>query len=127
MPDAATETALRSALQKAGYALAHDAPYLVDYSVAERSARTGISSKPGGEWLSEEEPKQPLFSCKQKTHRITFTITERATGAALYTGSAEEHHCRATLAESRDALIKAILSDVPQPAGKRVLRRAGRN
>lgn len=126
-PDPATEAALRAALQQAGFSVTTDADYTVDYAVAERPSGYGVSAAPGGEWLSEEKAKRPFSSCKERTHRITLTVVERKTGTPLYRGSAEEHHCRATLPESKGALIAAILADLQAPQGKREVRRKGGN
>jgi hypothetical protein len=125
--DAAAAAALADALRAAGYSVADDADYLIDFALAARPAAFGVHAGGSTAPLSAAKRKKPLQSCKDHTHRLTLTIADRKTGNTLYRGSAEEHHCKATLAESRAALISAVVGDLKKPGGARVLKRGGKD
>ncbi len=125
--DAATAAALTEALRAQGYVVADDGAYLVDFALAERPAATSVSTGESTAPLSAAKKRKPLQSCKDQTHRLTLTVADRKSGATVYRGSAEEHHCKATLAENTATLIGAIVADLKQPGGVRVLKRGGRN
>jgi hypothetical protein len=124
--DEATAKALADALRAQGYSVADDADYLIDFALAQRPAALGITTAGSTTPISAATVRKPLQSCKDNTHRLTVTVADRKTGAMLYRGSAEEHHCKATLAESRGALIDAVVADLKKPGGARVLKRGGR-
>jgi hypothetical protein len=123
--DEATAKALADALGAQGYKVADDADYLIDFALAQRPAALSIATGSNAP-LSPAKKAKPLQSCKDNTYRLTVTVADRKTGATLYRGSAEEHHCKATLAESRGALIDAVVADLKKPGGARVLKRGGR-
>ncbi len=124
--DEATAAALANALRAQGYGFADDADYLIDFALAERPAALGITTTGSTAPISAAKARKPLQSCKDNTHRLTVTVADRKTGTILYNGSAEEYHCKTTLAESRGALISAVIADLKKPGGVRMLKHAGR-
>jgi hypothetical protein len=123
--DGETQAALAAALTKQGYAVESDGDYILDFSFADRPATIGVSVGQA-DTLSGAKAKKPLQSCKERTHRLTLLIVERKTGQPVYRSGAEEHHCKGTLAESRNALINAVVSDIKQPVPEHLIPRNGR-
>lgn len=124
--DATTGTALAAALTRQGYRVGDDGAYVVDFSLAERPATMGVTPSKAERALSAAKARKPLQSCQDRTHRFTLVILDRKTGEAAYRGDAEEHHCRATLDDSRTHLIEAVVADLKQPKGAYQLTRPGK-
>ncbi len=124
--DAATHRALAATLTRAGFSVGDDGAYMVDFSLAERPATMGVTPGKTERALSAAKGRKPLQSCQDRTHRFTLVILDRKTGETAYRGDAEEHHCRATLDDSRPHLIDAVVADLKQPKGVYELSRPGK-
>jgi hypothetical protein len=124
--DLLTRSMMEAAFAKKGYVVAADGDYVADFSLADRPAGIGISQAKTESWLSPSKKRAPFQSCQDRTHRLTVVVVDRKTGQTVYRGGAEEHHCRGTLAQSRDALVQAVVADVQQPKGEQQIPRSGK-
>ncbi len=124
--DGETQSILGAALSKRGYMVSDEGDYILDFSLADRPAAMGASIGQSGPSLSAVKTKKPLQSCKDRTHRLTILIADRKSGQTVYQGGAEEHHCKGSLADSRAAMVNALVADIRQPGGVRLLSRKGK-
>lgn len=120
-----------SALERKGLRMADDAPMLVDIALAERPASISISVGEESDTAIVAAQKESKFlqSCDDKEHRLTVSIVERATGQAVYSGTASEYHCKGLIGDSLPHLVRGAMSDfgdAPNSDAKEFIRtRAG--
>ena len=112
---------LTEALLTAGYAIDPNGAVLIDLGVSERPATMGIADQ------SAPRKRAFLQSCRYRTYRVTLSAVDRRTGAILARASAEEHHCRAPLADVAPHLLRQAAAALQADAGERRLTRDGVN
>jgi hypothetical protein len=125
--DMQTRQLIEAALIRQGYQLAADGEFVVDFSLAERSAEMGVSPGAPNAWLSSAKKKTMFQSCKDRIHRLTLLVTDRRTGQLVFRGGAEQSHCKGSLATSRTALVDAVVADLKKPMGDRQISVHGVN
>ncbi|MCB2083963.1 MAG: hypothetical protein KDD90_07930 [Sphingomonadaceae bacterium] len=125
---AAFEAALHRALANSSIRLDKDAPYLGDFAIALRDARTGLAEPQDttGEsgqvdWASDPRKRRLFDGCKAKRIRATLVILSRESGAIVYRGEGEADACGFT-EKDYDRLAARLVEDAlgrgqQQPAG----------
>jgi hypothetical protein len=122
----AARAAVELQLGKMGYSFAADAPLMLSLGVSERAA--GIVLRDGaGNALSPAKGKRLLQDCGDRMLRLSVNVVDRSNGASLYTGSAQEAHCHATLDEAMQRLSTGALADIGQPRGVTVQTASARD
>ncbi len=114
---------IEKSLAARGYGLAEDGPFILDAAFGLRAGTIAVFGKDAQKTLSPPQKKGFLSSCVKQVHRLTLSVLERASGAPVYQGAAEEAHCRDNAAESLPHLIDALAVDMAKPGVERWLPR----
>ena len=64
--------------------------------------------------IAAAKSQKRFQSCKDHEYRLTVNLFDQALGKKLYSGSAAEYHCNATIAQSLPFLIDSALSGLDQ-------------
>lgn len=102
------------ALAAKSFIAADDAPILVHIALADRPASIAMTTGEEGDVsiIANQKERKPLQSCKDVEHRLTINMVNTANGAALYSGTAAEYHCKGTMEQSLPHLIDGALADL---------------
>lgn len=95
------------------------ATIVLAYGLSERPANMTIAG------LSPAERKHRFQNCGRIV-RLTISLSSRESGKLLYSGSAEEYHCKASPEEVLPHLAAAILPDGTWPTASITLKRKGK-
>lgn len=113
--------ALRSALQSHSVAVADNAPIILEYSVSERDAETGIADTPPAgstevSWQSKKRKSRLFDNCDVNRIRAGLLLVDRTSGAVAYRGTGDLDTCAVTGEQLRD-LAEALVSDALSNSG----------
>jgi len=116
--------AVAAALAGQGYVVAPQAQAVVTVGLAEREAVTAVTA-PGGT-ISAAKRQRLLQNCADRTQRVTlaFYTTPDAEPVRAF---AEEHHCKAALADDLPALAARAVDGLLHPGDPRVTTRLSRD
>lgn len=108
-------SALRKTLQDSSVAIAEDAPLILEYSVSQRDAETGIADplQPGTTdvtWQSDERKSKLFDGCDVTRLRGGLLLVERASGTVAYRGTGDMDTCAVTDGQVRQ-LAQALVAD----------------
>jgi hypothetical protein len=106
-----------------GYSVADDGAYILDVAFGTRPGDIAIFGKQPTLPMSASQKKSALSACKKQVHRLTVSVLERASGNAIYQGTAEQTHCNADASISLPQLVDSITADFAKPGGNRVVNR----
>lgn len=128
--DSATELAAAQALlvqglTEKGYRLANDADMVLTVGISDRPAQLAV--KNGSRILSPAKRPRLLQNCADREYRMTIELTRKTDGTRLYSGNANEYHCKASLTETLPSLAKRLIADIERPRGAKSLVRLGRD
>lgn len=107
--------ALRKSLQVSSVAIADDAPLILEFSVSQRDAETGIADPlaPGTRdvtWQSDERKSKLFDGCGVTRLRAGLLLVERASGTIAYRGTGDMDTCAVTDGQVRQ-LAQALVAD----------------
>lgn len=107
--------ALRKTLQDSSVAVAENAPLILEYSISQRDAETGIADplQPGASdvtWQSDERKSKLFDGCDVTRLRGGLLLVERASGTVAYRGTGDMDTCAVTDAQVRQ-LAEALVAD----------------
>ncbi len=106
-----------------GYSVADDGAYILDVAFGTRPGDIAVFGKEPSLPVSASQKKSALSSCKKQVHRLTVAVLDRASGHAVYQGTAEETHCTADASISLPQLVDSITADFAKPGGNRIITR----
>jgi len=118
-----------AALRQRGWSQAESGSYLLAVTLADRPATIALKAgddfgKPVGT-LAPAADRSNNKGCARRDHRLTITLTERASGAVVYTGAASEFHCKAGLDETLPHLVAAAVERLDTGSGRVQIARDG--
>lgn len=124
-PDASHRfgNALANAFARKKVSRSNDAPFLVDYGLAQSAASTEIREKPRGETdgaparsVAIARKSSPFDKCAAQRMRATLSLIDRASGAIRYRGEATIVDCAFTEDDER-AMANALVADAMSQLG----------
>ncbi|CAO1654894.1 hypothetical protein [Parasphingorhabdus sp. NYA22] len=103
-------------LNERGYESSPDASILVHVALSDRPADIAVDAgaKDAEQSIAAAKSQKRFQSCKDHEYRLTVNLFDQARGKKLYSGSAAEYHCNATIAQSLPFLIDSALSGLDQ-------------
>jgi hypothetical protein len=103
-----------AALAEKQFTAVDEAPVRVHIALANRPASIALTTgeKDDVRVIASPKERKPFQSCDDVEHRFTLTMVDSANGATLYSGTAAEYHCKASLEQSLPYLIDAALLDL---------------
>lgn len=116
-------------LRQRGWSQVEQGDYLLAVTLAERPATITLAAgddfgKPAGT-LAPAADRSNNKGCARSDHRLTITLTERASGALVYAGSASEFHCKAALNDTLPHLVAAAVDRLDSGGGRVQFAREG--
>ncbi|MBL0924537.1 MAG: hypothetical protein IBJ12_08760 [Sphingomonadaceae bacterium] len=114
-------------LSQMGFVQANNASIYLEVTFDVRDASLSLGSELGSGSLSPAKKRKPLQSCADREFRLGITMTRIVDGAELFKGRAAEYHCKMTAEEAMPVLVNAALSDLGNPRGGHVVKRAARD
>jgi hypothetical protein len=121
--NAALQALAEKSLATHGYSFVPEGAYFLDIGFSQRSADISVNARQPLVPISPSQKKSFLSRCKKQVHRLTLSVIERASGASVYQGTAEETLCDTVTAESLPYLVEALTADLAKPGGERLLKR----
>jgi hypothetical protein len=112
---------ITKSLQARGYSVADDGAYILDVAFGTRPGDIAVFGKHPALPMSASQKQSALSACKKQVHRLTVSVLERASGNAIYQGTAEETHCNTDASNSLPQLVDSITADLAKPGGDRVI------
>lgn len=120
---------VEAALRQQGFVFSDDAPVMVTLGLAERPGGIGLQEGraadgtpiAAGPALSPGKRRRLLQSCADHIVRLSLGLLDRAGGAVLYSGSAQEAHCHAGIADVTPRLARLAVADLRAPSGERIV------
>lgn len=119
-----------AALRQRGWRQQPGGDYLLSVTLAERPA--GIALKAGDDFgkvsatLAPSADRSNNRGCAKSDHRLGLALTDRATGAVVFTSAASEFHCKAQLTDSLPHLVSAAIDRLDAGPGSVQFARKGR-
>lgn len=122
-----------AALTQRGWTMAGSAPeagdHLLFVTLSDRPAtaalQAGDDAGKASAVIGPAPDRKTTNGCAQRDHRLAVRLTNRVTGADVYSGSAAEYHCKAALDESLPHLVATALDGLDGSPGQRMVERAG--
>lgn len=107
--------ALRKSLQDNTVGIADSAPLILEYSISQRDAETGIADplQPGATdvtWQSDERKSKLFDGCDVTRLRAGLLLVDRASGTVAYRGTGDMDTCAVTDGQVRQ-LAEALIAD----------------
>jgi hypothetical protein len=103
-----------------------DKGYTAD-AAAELNLQVTLSDRPAALSLQNGQrilsPAAGKKTCAERDYRVGITLTRIADGAEYYRSSSAEFHCKLTMEQVLDNLVRAALSDLGAPRGSYTVKR----
>jgi hypothetical protein len=122
-----------AALTQRGWTMAGSAPeagdHLLYITLSDRPAtaalQAGDDAGKASAVIGPAPDRKTTKGCARRDHRLAIRLTDRVTGADVYSGSAAEYHCKAALDESLPHLVASALDGLDGSPGQQMVERAG--